>query len=73
MVVGYFGIILVCMSSLAEHCEMVTSPYVFNTEEECEADVLNEALRIKNKYSHANINPNCAKLEYNEKSAYLKR
>lgn len=52
---------------------MVTSPYVFNTEEECEADVLNEALRIKNKYSHANINPNCAKLEYNEKSAYLKR
>ena len=60
------------MSSLAEHCDIVTSPHVFNTEEECKADVLNESLKIKNKYSHANINPNCAELKYNEKSAYLK-
>ena len=36
---GYFGIIMVCMSALAEHCDVVTSPYVFITEEECEADV----------------------------------
>ena len=65
VVVGYFGIILVCMSSLAEHCDVVTSPHIFITEEECKADVLNESLRIKNKYSHANINPNCAELKHN--------
>tara|TARA_R110000822_G_scaffold50650_1_gene132150 strand:- start:294 stop:506 length:213 start_codon:yes stop_codon:yes gene_type:complete len=65
VVVGYFGIILVCMSSLAEHCDIITSPHIFITEEECKADVLNESLRIKNKYSHANINPNCAALKHN--------
>ena len=69
VVVGYFGIILVCMSSLAEHCDVITSPYIFITEEECQADVLNESLKIKNKYSHANINPNCAKLKYNGEPA----
>ena len=60
------------MSALAEHCDVVTSPYVFSTEEECKADVLNEALKIRAKYSHAGIKPNCAELKYNEKSAYLK-
>ena len=69
VVVGYFGIILVCMSSLAEHCDIVTSPNIFITEEECQADVLNESLKIKNKYSHANINPNCAELKYNGEPA----
>jgi hypothetical protein len=64
-VLGYFGIILVCMSSLAEHCNIVTSPHIFITEEECEAAALNESLRIKNKYSYANINSNCFKLKYN--------
>jgi len=64
VVVGYFGIILVCMSSLAEHCNVITSPYIFITEEECQVDVLNESLKIKSKYSHANINPNCSELKY---------
>ena len=62
---GYFGIIMVCMSALAEHCDIVTSPYVFITEEECQADVLNEAIKIRAKYIHASINPNCAELKYN--------
>jgi len=53
------------MSALAEHCDVVTSPYVFSTEEECKADVLNEALKIRAKYSHASIKPNCAELKYN--------
>ena len=53
------------MSALAEHCDIVTSPYVFITEEECQADVLNEAIKIRAKYSHASINPNCAELKYN--------
>ena len=65
VVMGYFGIIMVCMSALAEHCDIVTSPYVFITEEECQADVLNEAIKIRAKYIHASINPNCAELKYN--------
>ena len=66
---GYFGIIMVCMSALAEHCDIVTSPYVFITEEECQADVLNEAIKIRAKYSHASINPNCTELKYNGEPA----
>jgi len=69
VVVGYLGVILICMSSLAEHCDVITSPYVFITEEECRASVLNESLKIKNKYSHANINPNCVELKYNGEPA----
>ena len=56
---------MVCMSALSEHCDVVTSPYVFNTLEECQADVLNEALKIKAKYSYASIKPNCVELKYN--------
>ena len=52
------------MSALAEHCDVVTSPYVFSTLEECQADVLNESLLIKNKYSYATIRPNCVELKY---------
>ena len=62
---GYLGIILVCMSALAEHCEGHTSPYVFSTEEECQEDVLNTALKLKAKYSYATIKPNCIELKYN--------
>jgi len=69
VVVGYFGIIIVCMSSLAEHCDVITSPYIFITEEECQVAVLNESIKIKNKYSHANINPSCAGLKYNGEPA----
>lgn len=69
VVVGYLGVILICMSSLAEHCNVITSPYVFITEEECQVAVLNESIKIKNKYSHANINPNCAELKYNGEPA----
>jgi len=69
VVMGYFGIIMVCMSALAEHCDIVTSPYVFITEEECQADVLNEAIKIRAKYSHASINPNCAELKDNGEPA----
>lgn len=57
------------MSSLAEHCDVITSPYIFITEEECQVAVLNESIRIKNKYSHANINPNCAELKYSGEPA----
>ena len=57
------------MSALAEHCDIVTSPYVFITEEECQADVLNEAIKIRAKYSYATINPNCVELKYNGESA----
>jgi len=66
---GYLGVILVCVSALAEHCNVVTSPYVFVTVEECQADVLNESLKIKNKYSSATINPNCVELKYNGEPA----
>jgi hypothetical protein len=69
VVVGYLGVILICMSSLAEHCNVITSPYIFITEEECQVAVLNESIKIKNKYSHANINPNCAELKYNGEPA----
>jgi len=69
VVVGYLGVILICMSSLAEHCNVITSPYIFITEEECQVAVLNESIKIKNKYSHANINPNCVGLKYNGEPA----
>lgn len=69
VVMGYFGIIMVCMSALSEHCDVVTSPYVFITEEECQVDVLNEALKIRATYSHASIKPNCAELKYNGEPA----
>ena len=55
---------MVCMSALAEHCDIVTSPYVFSTLEDCQPDVLNESLLIKNKYSYATIRPNCVELKY---------
>jgi len=57
------------MSALSEHCDVVTSPYVFSTEEECQVDVLNEALKIRATYSHASIKPNCAELKYNGEPA----
>jgi len=69
VVVGYLGVILICISSLAERCDVITSPYIFITEEECQVAVLNKSIEIKNKYSHANINPNCAELKYNGEPA----
>jgi len=57
------------MSALAEHCDVVTSPYVFSTEEECNTDVINEALKIKARFSYASIKPNCAELKYNGEPA----
>ena len=66
---GYFGIIMVCISALAEHCDVLTSPYVFSTEEECNTDVINEALKIKARFSYASIKPNCVELKYNGEPA----
>lgn len=65
------GVILICMSALAEHCNIVTSPHVFSTVEECEADVKREANKFRAKYNYATVKANCAKLKYNQKSAYL--
>ena len=57
------------MSALAEHCDGLTSPYVFSTEEECQADVLNTALKLKAKYNYPTIKPNCIELKYNGEPA----
>ena len=63
--VGTLGVIMVCMSALAEHCQVLTSSYIFSTVEECQASTLAESVRIMNMYSHAVITPNCVELKYN--------
>jgi len=63
--VGTLGVIMVCMSALAEHCQVLTSPYIFRSEEECQASTVAEARKIKELYSHAVITPTCVALRYN--------
>lgn len=58
------GVILICFSALSEHCEVTTSPTVFNTLEECQDDVIRVANKLKKKYSYATIRPNCVELKY---------
>jgi len=53
------------MSALAEHCQVLTSPYVFRSEEECQASTVAEARKIMDMYSHAVITPTCVALRYN--------
>jgi hypothetical protein len=67
--VGTLGVIMVCMSALAEHCQVLTSPYIFSTVEECQASVVAEAVKIREMYSHASITPNCVELVYNGEPA----
>ena len=63
--VGTLGIIMVCMSALAQHCHVVTSPYVFSSVDECKADALREASRLKDKYKHVTVTFDCVALRYN--------
>ena len=67
--VGTLGVIMVCMSALAEHCQILTSPYIFSTIEECQASTVAEARKIIEMYSHAEITPNCVELKYNGEPA----
>ena len=67
--VGTLGVIMVCMSALAEHCQVLTSPYIFSTVEECQASTIAEARKIIEMYSHAAITPNCVELIYNGEPA----
>ena len=57
------------MSALAEHCQVLTSPYVFSSVEECQASIVAEARKIKEQYSYATIVPNCVALSYNGEPA----
>jgi len=66
---GSLGVLLVCFSALAQHCQVVTSPYVFSTVEECKADALIEASRLKSEYKHVTVTFNCVKLKYNGEPA----
>ena len=59
------GVILVCLSALAEHCQVIANPTVFDTLEECQADVIVVANQLKQKYSYADIKPTCVELKYN--------
>ena len=63
--IGFLGVMMVCMSSLAEHCQVLTSTHIFSTVEECQASIVNEATKITAEYSHATIVPNCVALRYN--------
>ena len=67
--VGTLGVIMVCMSALAEHCQVLTSPYVFSTMDECKKDTVAESRKIKSIYSHALIVPNCVELKYDGEEA----
>ena len=67
--IGTLGVIMVCMSALAEHCQVLTSPYVFSTLEECQASTVAEARKIKEQYSYVTIVPNCVALSYNGEPA----
>ena len=58
------GVILVCLSALAEHCQVIANPTVFNTLEECQADVIVVANQLNQKYPYATIRPNCVELKY---------
>ena len=67
--IGTLGVMMVCMSALAEHCQVLTSPYVFSSVEECQASIVAEARKIKQEYSYATIVPNCVALLYNGEPA----
>ena len=67
--VGTLGVIMVCMSALAEHCQVLTSPFIFSTVEECQASTVAEAVKIREMYSHAAITPTCVELKYNGEPA----
>ena len=67
--VGTLGVIMVCMSALAEHCQVLTSPYIFRSEEECQASTVAEVRKILDMYSHADITPTCVALRYNGEPA----
>ena len=67
--IGTRGVMMVCMSALAEHCQVLTSPHVFSTLEECQASTVAEARKIKEQYSHVDITPTCVALRYNGEPA----
>ena len=62
---GSLGVLLVCFSALAQHCQVVTSPYVFSSVEECKADALREATRLKAEYKRVTVTFDCVALRYN--------
>jgi len=57
------------MSALAEHCQVLTSPHVYNTVEECQEDAYNTSLSIRQQYPHASILPQCVELNYKGEKA----
>ena len=67
--VGTLGVMMVCLSALAEHCDVLTSPHIFGTLEECQASTVAEARKIMDQYSHAVIKPTCVALRYNGEPA----
>lgn len=67
--VGTLGVMMVCLSALAEHCDVLTSPHIFGTLEECQASTVAEARKIMDQYSHAVIKPTCVELKYNGEPA----
>jgi len=67
--VGTLGIMMVCLSALAEHCDVLTSPHIFSSKEECQASTVAEARKIMDMYSHAVITPTCVALRYNGEPA----
>ena len=69
MSIGTLGVMMVCMSALAEHCQVLTSPYVFSSVEECQASIVAEARKIKEQHSYATIVPNYVALSYNGEPA----
>ena len=57
------GLILVCSSPSAESCQILTSPTVFESRDECLASTLDYSLFIIEEYSPAFIRPMCTDLK----------
>jgi hypothetical protein len=61
--ITYLGTILFCATTLAETCQMLTSPTVYDTKEECMEETFNFYTFLGQKYSPAIMTPACVELK----------
>jgi hypothetical protein len=59
----FLGVILFCLKSPAETCEVLTSPYVYESHEECLADTTNMYSYLGMSFSPYVMVPMCVELK----------
>lgn len=61
--IEYLGVILFCATMESDTCQVLTSPTIYQQEEECQADTLNFYSYLGMTYAPAQMTPMCVELK----------